>query len=70
MNVYGEVEFIIRISPFKERLFTHFTLKIKAADSAERSVHIIANRTAIQNLRLFSDASRNSELSLKKKRVT
>jgi hypothetical protein len=67
VTVYGEIDFIIRFSPFQERQFSHFTLKIEAAGSPEASVHIIAHKTVIQNLRLFSDAFRNSEFRRKKK---
>jgi len=67
MVLFGEVDFIIRISPFQERIFYQFTLKIKAAGSLETSVHIIAHKIVIQNLRLCSDAFRTSELRRKKK---
>ena len=67
VTVFGEIEFIIRNSPFKEKQFSHFIPKSEAADSPETSVHIIAHRTLIQNLRFFSNAFRNSELRHKKK---
>jgi hypothetical protein len=67
VTIYGEIEFIIRISQFKKRNFFQFTLKIEAAGSPETSVHIIAHKTVIQTIRLFSDTFRTSELRLKKK---
>jgi hypothetical protein len=66
-TVYGEIEFIIRISPFQESNFPQFTLKIETADSPETSVHKIAHKNIIQTIRLFSDAFRTSELRHKKK---
>ena len=63
----GEVDFIIRISPFQERNFSQFTLKIEAAGSLETSLHIIAHKIVIQNLRLCSEAFRTSEFRRKKK---
>jgi hypothetical protein len=60
MTDFGEVEFIIQISPVQERHFSQYTLKIEAAGSPEMSVHTIAYKMAIQNLRLFYDAFRPS----------
>jgi len=60
VTVYGEVEFIIRISPFQERYFSQLTIKIEAAGSIENSVHIIFYKNVIPNLRLFIDAFRTS----------
>ena len=51
VTVYGEVDFIIRISPFQERHFCQLTLKIEAAGFIETSVHIIAYKVVTQNLR-------------------
>jgi len=40
VTVCGEVEFIIRISPFQERHFSQLTINIEVAGSIETSVHI------------------------------
>jgi len=66
VTVYGEREFILRISPFQERNFPQFTLRIEAAISPETSVHN-TYKTVIQTTRLLSDAFRTSELRCEKK---
>jgi hypothetical protein len=70
MTVYGEIEFIIRISPFQERHFSQFTLNIEAAGSPETPVHIIAYQMVNQSLGLFKDVFRPSRVTCKKKQIT
>jgi len=57
VTVFREIEF--ETLHLKNCIFPHFTLKIEAAGSPETSVHIIAYKMVIQNLRLFIEAFRH-----------